>query len=94
MALSAQALVGILILITMIVGLMVLTYVVWFRWEWFVEFTIGINRDNPLFKHYEGFYKSGLGKWLTRILLPFVLLLLVTLLSLTLYATSMGPEIR
>lgn len=69
-----------LILIAMLAYALFLTYIVWFRWDWFVQFTIRINRDNPLFKYYEGFYTSGVGKWFLRILLlPIGLFLLFVL---------------
>lgn len=63
------ALVGLLILVVMCVSLIVLAYVVWFRWEQFAQFMIRNNHDDPVFRYLEeGLYRSETGKWLCRIL--------------------------
>jgi hypothetical protein len=84
--------VGMLILSAMVVGLLVFAYVVLFKWDRFVEWMIDINRENPLFKHYEWFYTSGLGKWFYLVvLLPIGLLFLLFVLYGILMPLTTGP---
>ncbi len=61
------ALVVLLIPVAMFVGIMVLTYAAWLKWDQFAQFMIHINRYNPFFKYYAWFYRSDMGKWFYRI---------------------------
>lgn len=62
-----QALVSLLIIVVMFISITAFAYVVWFKWEQFVQFMIRINRDDPVFRYSGGLYKSETGKWLCRI---------------------------
>jgi hypothetical protein len=71
----------ILPLLIMLIALMVVTYIVWFKWEWLAQVTIRANHDNPLFELYGWFYSDGLGKWFLRIVLvPIMWLFLIYIL--------------